>query len=63
MAIDHDHIFKQLVEAFFREFMELFCPIEAAQIDFRHVEFLREELFTEVRAVGESDWTSWRRCD
>ena len=49
MAIDHDHIFKQLVEAFFREFMELFCPIEAAQIDFRHVEFLREELFTEVR--------------
>lgn len=49
MAIDHDHIFKQLVEAFFREFLELFCPVEAAQIDFRHVEFLREELFTEVR--------------
>lgn len=49
MAIDHDHIFKQLVEAFFREFLELFCPVEATQIDFRHVEFLREELFTEVR--------------
>ena len=49
MAIDHDHIFKQLTEAFFREFLELFCPIEAAQIDFRQVEFLREEFFTDVR--------------
>ena len=49
MAIDHDHICKQLVEAFFREFLELFCPLEAAQIDFRHVEFLREEFFTDVR--------------
>ena len=49
MAIDHDQICKQLAEAFFREFMELFCPAEAAQIDFRSVEFLREEFFTDVR--------------
>ncbi|MFM9961132.1 MAG: Rpn family recombination-promoting nuclease/putative transposase [Planctomycetaceae bacterium] len=49
MAIDHDRIFKLLIEAFFREFLFLFCPIEAAQIDFRHVEFLREEFFTDVR--------------
>ena len=49
MTIDHDHIFKQLAEAFFQEFLELFCPHEAAQIDFRHVEFLREEFFTDVR--------------
>ena len=49
MAIDHDHIFKQLIEAFFREFLELFCPLEAAQIDFRQVEFLREEFFTDVQ--------------
>ena len=49
MAIDHDHLFKQLIEAFFREFLELFCPVEAAQIDFRKVEFLREEFFTDVR--------------
>ena len=33
----------------FQEFLELFCPHEAAQIDFRHVEFLREEFFTDVR--------------
>lgn len=49
MAIDHDHLFKQLIETFFREFLELFCPVEAAQIDFRRVEFLREEFFTDVR--------------
>ncbi|MFM9965216.1 MAG: Rpn family recombination-promoting nuclease/putative transposase [Planctomycetaceae bacterium] len=49
MAIDHDQIFKLLIEAFFREFLWLFCPIEAAQIDFQHVEFLREEIFTDVR--------------
>ena len=49
MAIDHDQIFKQLVEAFFREFLELFCPAEAAQIDFQKVAFLREEFFTDVR--------------
>ncbi len=35
--IDHDQIFKQLIEAFFREFMELFCPDEAALIDFTRV--------------------------
>lgn len=47
--IDHDQIFKGLIEAFFREFMELFCPIEAAAIDFARVEFLREEHFTDVQ--------------
>ncbi len=49
MKLDHDQIFKQIVEAFFREFMELFCPEEAALIDFRRVEFLREEFFTDVQ--------------
>ncbi len=49
MKLDHDQIFKQIIEAFFREFMELFCPAEAALIDFTQVEFLREEFFTDVR--------------
>ena len=49
MKFDHDQIFKQIIEAFFREFMELFCPAEAALIDFNRVEFLREEFFTDVR--------------
>jgi len=48
MAIDHDQIFKRLIEAFFREFMELFCAAEAHLIDFSRVEFLREEYFTDV---------------
>jgi len=49
MSIDHDQIFKQLIEAFFREFMELFFPAEAKWIDFSRVEFLREEHFTDVQ--------------
>jgi len=48
--IDHDQIFKGLIEAFFREFMELFCPGEAQVMDFGRVEFLREEHFTDVQA-------------
>ncbi len=49
MPIDHDQIFKRLIEAFFREFMELFCPNEARVIDFSNVEFLRQEHFTDVK--------------
>ena len=48
MSIDHDQIIKTLVEAFFREFMLLFCAAEAALIDFSRVEFLRKEYFTDV---------------
>jgi hypothetical protein len=46
---DHDLIFKRLIEAFFREFVELFCPDEARLMDFARVEFLREEQFTDVK--------------
>jgi CRISPR/Cas system CSM-associated protein Csm2 small subunit len=48
MAIDHDQVFKRLIEAFFREFMDLFCPGEAQLIEFSEVEFLGEEYFTDV---------------
>ncbi|MBI2481165.1 MAG: transposase, partial [Planctomycetia bacterium] len=44
-----DQIFKRLIEAFFREFMELFCAAEAQLIDFSNAEFLREEHFTDVK--------------
>lgn len=47
MTIDHDQIFKSLIEACFCEFMALFCPEEATQIDFSRVEFLRGEIFTD----------------
>ncbi len=49
MAIDHDQIFKNLIEAFFREFMQLFFASIAEQIDFSSVEFLRKEYFTDVQ--------------
>ena len=49
MAIDHDQIFKQLIESFFREFLELFCPDEARLVNFKEVQFLREEHFTDVK--------------
>jgi hypothetical protein len=49
MSIDHDQIFKTLIEAFFAEFMFLFCPAEAALIDFSRVEFLRKEYFTDTQ--------------
>jgi hypothetical protein len=48
MSVDHDQIFKRLIEAYFREFMELFCPAEARLIDFSRVEFLGKEYFTDV---------------
>jgi len=50
MPVDHDQILKRLIEAFFREFMELFCPAIAKLIDFSTVEFLRQEYFTDIRA-------------
>jgi hypothetical protein len=48
MAIDHDQNFKTLIKAFFREFMELFLPREAALIDFSRIEFLEQEVFTDA---------------
>ncbi len=48
MSINHDQIFKTLIENFFREFMELFYPKLADEIDFSSVDFLREEIFTDL---------------
>jgi hypothetical protein len=48
MAIDHDQNFKTLLKLFFREFMELFLPKEAARIDFSRIEFLEQEVFVDA---------------
>jgi len=48
MAIDHDQIFKNLIRSFFQEFMELFLPEVAELFDFGKVEFLEQELYTDV---------------
>lgn len=50
MAIDHDRLFKELIRTFFAEFMELFFPEVHEEIDFNHVIFLSEEVFTDIVA-------------
>nr|WP_216366391.1 Rpn family recombination-promoting nuclease/putative transposase [Geobacillus sp. BMUD] len=45
-------MFKELLSTFFEEFLLLFFPHVYEQVDFRHVTFLSEEVFTDV-AVGE----------
>ncbi|MCX8001973.1 MAG: Rpn family recombination-promoting nuclease/putative transposase [Anoxybacillus mongoliensis] len=50
MSIDHDRLFKELIQTFFEEFIVLFFPAMHEHIDFRHVSFLSEELFTDVTA-------------
>ena len=46
--MDHDQLFKELLRAFFREFMELFFPGVAARLDFDRVTFLDKETFTDL---------------
>ncbi|MDX1935399.1 MAG: DUF4351 domain-containing protein [Capsulimonadales bacterium] len=43
----HDQLFKELLRAFFREFLELFLPEVAAQLRFDTVRFLEQEVFTD----------------
>jgi hypothetical protein len=43
----HDQLFKSFLRAFFREFLELFCPEAASRLDFGTLRFLDKELFTD----------------
>ena len=45
---DHDQIFKTLFREFFKEFLEGFLPRVAEEVDFRRVEFLDQEFFTDI---------------
>ncbi len=44
----HDQLFKELLRAFLREFMELFYPQVAARLDWEQATFPNTELFTDV---------------
>ncbi|PIB48381.1 transposase, partial [Pseudomonas sp. 2822-15] len=46
--VDHDRLFKELIETFFEEFIILFFPEAYEYLDFSNVKFLSEELFTDV---------------
>ncbi len=46
--IKHDRLFKELLETFFVEFVELFFPEAYKAMDLEHIKFLQQELFTDV---------------
>jgi Domain of unknown function (DUF4351) len=46
--IDHDQLFKKLISTFFVEFLDLFAPELASYIDRQSVEFLPQEIFTDI---------------
>lgn len=50
MAIDHDRLFKELISTFFIEFISLFIPEIADDIDEDSIQFLPEEVFSDVTA-------------
>ena len=43
----HDHNFKELIQEFFKDFMEMFWPEQSKQIDFDSVKFLQQEMSTD----------------
>jgi predicted transposase/invertase (TIGR01784 family) len=47
-AIDHDRLFKELLETFFEEFITIFFPELHRVINFSGLRFLQQELFTDV---------------
>jgi predicted transposase/invertase (TIGR01784 family) len=50
MTIDHDRLFKELISTFFTEFIELFLPAIACDIDKKSIQFLPEEVLVDVTA-------------
>jgi hypothetical protein len=46
--VGHDQRFKEFLQAFLQEFLKLFYPSVEERLDFREVEFLDKEVFTDV---------------
>ena len=46
--MNHDQLFKELINNFFEEFLEVFFPDVHASIDFKSIKPLSEELFTDL---------------
>lgn len=60
--MEHDPLFKALLKAFFREFLELFYHEKAEKLDFATVSFLDKGGSRISRRGRSGDWTSSRRC-
>jgi predicted transposase YdaD len=48
--LDHDRLFKELLSTFFLDFLALFAPSLAREVESQSVEFLEKELYTDVVA-------------
>lgn len=46
--LDHDRLFKELIQTFFEEYIEAFFPRVYTYIDFSSVTFLEQEVFTDI---------------
>ena len=46
--MDHDQLFKTVLQTYFQDFLQLFYPEVAGQVDFQSVHFLDKELFTNL---------------
>jgi hypothetical protein len=47
-SIDHDQLFKQLLETFFVDFIELFAPALPAYLQLSELSFLPQQYFTDI---------------
>ena len=48
--VDHDRLFKELLSTFFLDFLALFAPSLAREVEPQSIEFLEKELYTDVVA-------------
>jgi hypothetical protein len=46
--IDHDQLFKQLLETFFADFIRLFAPALCEYLDLSELLFLPQQYFTDL---------------
>jgi hypothetical protein len=48
--VNHDRLFKELLQEFFAEFIDLFLPDVSVYLDKTSVEFVDKEVFTDITA-------------
>jgi predicted transposase YdaD len=60
--IDHDRLFKELISTFFVEFLDLFLPQVASQIDRDSIQFLPQDVFTDVTSGEKKEIDLLAQC-
>ncbi|MCC5619634.1 Rpn family recombination-promoting nuclease/putative transposase, partial [Nostoc sp. CHAB 5836] len=60
--IDHDRLFKELLSTFFIEFLDLFLPQVVSQIDRNSIQFLPQEVFTDVTSGEKKEIDLLAQC-